>query len=146
MRKKWLKTSILILFIVLIQLMAVYVGLAIYYKNAFEYGTWINGIYCTGKSIDEINDELVGQFQYEGITVYDKNRNSYFISAEDIDYQFDFKEALKLYLERQNSWLWIDSFWKVRKDSLTPVVSFDEVKFEECFEQMPFLLEGKQED
>lgn len=146
MKKKWLKTSILILFIILIQIMAVYVGLSIYYKNAFEYGTWINGIYCTGKSINEVNEELVGQFQYDGITVYDKNQNSYFINAEDIDYQFDFKESLKLYLGRQNSWLWIDSFWKVRKDSLTPVVSFDEVKFEECFEQMPFLLEGKQEN
>lgn len=145
MRKKWLKTSILIFFILLVQLMAVYVGLAIYYKNAFEYGTWINGIYCTGKSIDEVNSELAGQFQYDGITVYDKNQNTYFISAEEIGYQFDFKEALRLYLARQNAWLWIDSFWKVRKESLSPVVSYEEAELEACFEQMPFLLEGKQE-
>ena len=146
MRKKWIKTIIIIVFLVLIQFMAVYVGLAIYYKNAFEYGTWINGIYCTGKSIDEVNEELVGQFQYDGITIYDKNQNSYFISAQDIAYQFDFKEALKIYLGQQNSWLWIDSFWKVRKDNLTPVVSFDKAQMDACMEQIPFLLEGKQED
>lgn len=146
MGKKWVKTIILILFIFLIQIMAVYVGLSIYYRNAFEYGTWINGIYCTGKSIDEVNDELVGQFSYDGITVYDKYGNSYDISAADMDYQFDFKEALKLYLGRQNSWLWIDSFWKVKNDKLTPVVAYDEEKFEECFQKMPFLLTGKQED
>ena len=146
MRKKWIKTIIIIVFLVLIQFMAVYVGLAIYYKNAFEYGTWINGIYCTGKSIDEVNEELVGQFQYDGITIYDKNQNSYFISAQDIVYQFDFKEALKIYLGQQNSWLWIDSFWKVRKDNLTPVVSFDKAQMDACMEQIPFLLEGKQED
>lgn len=145
MRKKWLQTGILILFIVLIQLMAVYVGLAVYYRNAFEYGTWINGIYCTGKSIEEVNEELAGQFEYDGITVYDKNQNTYFICADEIAYQFDFKEALRLYLARQNSWLWIDSFWKVRQDSLTPVVSFDEESLEKCFEQLPFLLEGRQE-
>lgn len=146
MGKKWVKTIILILFLFLIQIMAVYVGLAIYYRNAFEYGTWINSIYCTGKSIDEVNDELAGQFSYEGITVYDRNGNTYAISAADIDYQYDFKEALKIYLGKQNSWLWIDSFWKVKNDKLMPVVSYDEERFEECLKDMPFLLEGQQEE
>ena len=85
---------VIILCIILVSLMGTYVGLAIYYHNAFGYGTWINGVYCTGKSIQDINDELVPGFAYEGLTVYDMEGNSYFISAEEIDYQFDFMKAL----------------------------------------------------
>ena len=32
----------------------IYLGLAIYYQDSFMYGTWINGIYCTGKTIEEV--------------------------------------------------------------------------------------------
>ena len=39
----------------LVPIALVYVGLAFYYRNAFEYGTWINNIYCTGKNIEEVN-------------------------------------------------------------------------------------------
>ncbi len=144
MRKRWLKTSILILFLVLLQIMAVYVGLSLYYRNAFEYGTWINGVYCTGKSIDEVNEELAAQFQYDGITIIDKYQNTYYLNVSELEYQFDFKEALKLYLDRQNSWLWIDSFWKVRQDTLSPVVSYDKEKLTSCLEQIPFLQAEKE--
>ena len=70
-----------ILGIAAVSLMAAYVGLAVYYHNAFIYGTWINGIYCTGRSIQEVNDELAKGFTYEGVAIKDKEGNSYVISA-----------------------------------------------------------------
>lgn len=57
--KRLLKHLAVILGVVTVSLMATYLGLAVYYHNAFTYGTWINGIYCTGRSIQEVNDELV---------------------------------------------------------------------------------------
>ena len=80
--KRFLKHFAIILCILLVSLMGTYVGLAIYYHNAFAYGTWINGVYCTGRSIEEVNRELVQDFSYDGLTVYDKEGNSYTISAE----------------------------------------------------------------
>ena len=56
--KRLLKHMAVIIGIAVVSLMAVYIGLAVYYRNAFTYGTWINGIYCTGKSIQEVNKEL----------------------------------------------------------------------------------------
>ena len=51
--KKGLFRKIFLLFCVIaLHVMIAYVGLAFYYRNAFEYGTWINSIYCTGKSIE----------------------------------------------------------------------------------------------
>lgn len=49
MSKRVIKHIAIILSIVLVSLVGTYIGLAIYYHNAFAYGTWINGVYCTGR-------------------------------------------------------------------------------------------------
>ena len=95
--KRLLKHMAVIFGIATVSLMAAYVGLAAYYHNAFTYGTWINGVYCTGRSIQEVNDELVKDFTYEGVAVEDKDGGRYMISAEEISYQFDFKKSLETY-------------------------------------------------
>ena len=48
--RKWLKFSAILLFMIFILPGLIYLGLAIYYQDSFMYGTWINGIYCTGKT------------------------------------------------------------------------------------------------
>ena len=69
-----MKKSVLIgagigLSIILLSVIAMYLGLVFYYSEGFSYGTWINGVYCTGKSINEVNDELLKQWNYEGLTI-----------------------------------------------------------------------------
>ncbi len=136
--KRLLKHMAVILGIATVSLMATYVGLAVYYHNAFIYGTWINGIYCTGRSIQEVNDELTKEFTYEGVTVEDKDGSRYTISAEEISYQFDFKKALEIYQKQQNPWMWIDSLFGGHRVELAPVVSYDREAFETCFAALPF--------
>ena len=137
--KRFLKHFAIILCILLVSLMGTYVGLAIYYHNAFAYGTWINGVYCTGRSIEEVNRELVQDFSYDGLTVYDKDGNSYTISAEEIGYQFDFAKALEIYQKKSNSWMWIDSLFHGDSTQLTPVVSYDREALQQVMRQIPFL-------
>lgn len=142
MKKRILKHLVIVLAIITISLMGTYVGLAVYYHNAFAYGTWINGVYCTGRSIQEVNDELVKDFTYEGVHVYDKDGNVFTIPAEQISYQFDFGRALEIYQKQQNAWMWIDSMIHEHITDLTPVVSYDPVKFEACFAALPFSVDN----
>lgn len=139
--KRLLKHVAVILGIVSVSLMATYVGLAVYYHNAFPYGTWINGIYCTGRSLQEVNDDLAKQFTYDGVTVEDKDGNRYLITAAEISYQFDFKKALEIYQKQQNPWMWIDSLFGKNQVDLVPVVSYDSEAFDACFEALPFCRE-----
>lgn len=143
--KRLLKHMAVMFGIAAVSLMAVYIGLAVYYRNAFTYGTWINGVYCTGKSIQEVNEELAKDFSYEGVTVTDKDGNSYVITAEEISYQFDFRKALEIYQKRQNPWMWVDSLLGKHQVELAPVVSYDHDAFEECFAALPFCREEKKE-
>ncbi len=137
--KTVLKHLAIILCIVLVSLMGTYIGLAIYYHNAFAYGTWINGVYCTGRSVEEVNADLVQDFTYEGLTVFDKDGNSYLIAAQDIDYRFDFIKALEIYKKQQNPWIWIESLYHGDSRTLSPVVSYDSRKLEKVMAEIPFL-------
>ena len=143
--KRLLKHMAVILGIATVSLMVTYAGLAVYYRNAFTYGTWINGIYCTGKSIQEVNRELTKEFIYEGVTVTDREGNSYVISAEEIAYQFDFLKALEVYQKKQNPWMWIDSLPDGHKVELVPVASYDQEALETCFAALPFCQNEKKD-
>ena len=129
---------------ILVSLMGTYIGLAIYYHNAFAYGTWINGVYCTGKSIGDVNSELVKDFSYEGLTILDKDGNTCEIAADKIGYQFDFVKALEIYQKQQNAWMWIDSLFHGENTQLVPVVSYDRQALEQILAQLPFLSEERQ--
>lgn len=145
--KKFVKSLFVITCVILVSLMVTYIGLAIYYHNAFAYGTWINNVYCTGRSIQEVNDDLARDFTYEGIIVYDKDGNSYEITAEQIDYQFDFVKALEIYQKRQNPWMWFESLSHGESTELMPVISYDRQALEELFEKISVLsLESERSD
>lgn len=132
--------------IILLSVIVMYLGLSRYYADGFSYGTWINGVYCTGKSVNEVNDELLKQFDYEGLTITDSDGKSYTILADEVAFAFSFDEALEAYLERQNPYLWIDNLTKDAEErTLDPVVSYDETAYENKVASFPF-FEGNGEE
>lgn len=128
-------------FIILLSLIAMYLGLAYYYADGFSYNTWINGVYCTGKSVNEVNDELLKQFDYKGLTIIDGDGKSYAILPEEVAFSFDFNDALNIYLERQNPYLWIDNLTgNTGEKSIEPVIEYDEAVFEEKVGRFAFFM------
>ena len=100
MRKRVVLKGIVIAgFIILLSIAGMYLGLARYYAGGFSYQTWINGIYCTGKSVNEVNEELLKQCYYTGLTIIASDGKSYNVPAGQVNLSFDFSEAMSLYLE-----------------------------------------------
>lgn len=103
--KKWLKAVTIVLALSIILPGLIYLGLVIYYKDSFLYGTWINGIYCTGKTVEEVAKELEKDFYYEKITVQTPEGEEV-LFTKDIDIEFDFIAALEEYRKDQNAYQW----------------------------------------
>lgn len=146
MSKRIVKNVGITIGILVFLLLLSYVGLAEYYKNGFSYGTWINDVYCTGKTVEEVNQELLKNCSYDGLTLYDAEGNSFWIKAEDIRFAFDFEDALGMYLEGQNPYLWIDNLFVARKRTLIPVISYDEDRLLEILKSAPAFMEKKAEE
>lgn len=129
-KKNFYKGCIAGFAIILVSVFAMYLGLSHYYSNGFSYNTWINGVYCTGKSLNEVNEELLKAHHYEGLTITDSSGRSYTIHPEDVDFTVDYTTNLKAYLTKQNSYLWIDNLFGAGKEKqLEPEISYDKELF-----------------
>lgn len=133
--KRYIKIIIGSMFIMCLILGLGYLGLSVYYENGFSFQTYINGIYCTGKSVETVNQELNDSFSYEGLTVK-MNNNCFYINAEDISYTYDYREPLNHYLKQQNPYLWIENLIGDSKEyELLPAVAYNEDKVEQIINE-----------
>ncbi len=132
--KKVIKVLIGTVFLVCILSGLAYLGLALYYKNGFSFMTYINGVYCTGKTVETVNTELNDIFEYKGLTVNSK-AGSFYIPAEDIAYTYDYREPLEHYLSVQNPYLWVENLTESKKEyTLLPAVCYDNALLNEVME------------
>ena len=44
-------------------------------RARLSFNTWINGVYCTGKTAEEVNSELLSQIEAPIVRVTDKEGN-----------------------------------------------------------------------
>lgn len=132
--KKTIKVLFGTVFLICILLGLGYLGLAVYYENGFSFLTYINGIYCTGKTVESVNKELNESFDYEGLTV-NLADDSFYIKSDEISYTYDYREPLYHYLTMQNPYLWIENLTEGKKEyTLQPSVSFNEAYLNEILD------------
>lgn len=134
-----IKMFILFIFILLLLMFLGYYLLAVYYRSGFSVNTWINGIYCTGKTVEEVNAELMTKVEAPVIVI---STNSGWDSAYDnsidlgeMGYECDYLSALNDYMENQNPFLWVDNITFHRNHEIEPVIFYDESAFREAFER-----------
>ena len=137
--KKLMKSLLIFSSISVFMIGLCYFGLALYYQNGFAFGTYINGIYCTGKSVNEVNDELNNSFVYEDLLIKTKDK-TYRLRAKDMHYTFDFKEPLEQYLNEQNPYLWgMNMILNGKKYQLSPKGVYDKKYVDDFMNRNLFL-------
>lgn len=129
--KKWMKSMFLLLTILIILPGLIYLGLAIYYQDSFMYGTWINGIYCTGKTVSEAAKELEKNYEYDVVYVVTP-QDVEVLETASLGIQYDFEGALKEYRRKQNPFVWYSHILTGHQDEwVSPKISFNENSLED---------------
>lgn len=137
MKKRAILTISISIFIFLLMAGGVYFGLAHYYKDGFCYGTWINDVYCTGKSIEEVNEVLAEGFGETEFKISFGDGEAECILLEDISIELDYREPLEELLKSQNPQRWIFNLNQNRRNHLLPKLSFDETALRIQMEKLP---------
>lgn len=114
-----------------------YFLLALYYRDGYSLNTWVNGVYCTGRTVEEINTELLSKIEAPLVVFTDKTGDTYTIDLEQADYQADYAVTLTKFQQEQNPFLWIDNITLHKQHSLTPVVTYDEALLRSLWEELP---------
>ena len=131
---------VLSLSIILFTLVGGYMFLAYYYRNSFSYGTFINNIYCTGKTIEEVNTELLSSLgDYEGLTIHTRDGKSYTVYSEDVNLKYDFKDKLISFYYGQNPLLWGENLIKENKSiDMMPDINYSSTLFDTIIDSFDF--------
>lgn len=125
------------------------IALSLYYRNCFPVNTWINGVYCTGKSVEQVNEELIDKAQLQNgeaqvITVTGTNGISGTIHSDEIEASPDFTEALKEYLNRHASVFWMKNLREISELQIAPeAFRWNEERLRSAFEALPFVSEER---
>lgn len=102
-----------------------YLYLSYYYSKGYSFKTYINGHYCTGLSVEEVNQILLEEFSLSDITVIGANDTEETIQLNMISHTVDYSENLKKVMDSQNSFLWIRNYFKNEKFTVGPAIVFD---------------------
>ncbi len=127
--KKALSAICIAFAFIIVSLAALYLLLGKYYSEGFSCSTWINGVYCTGKTVEEVNKELISKNVYPGISLKGPDDKELFIGSSEVDLKLDYTQALENILKNQNPYAWGLNIFKNLYAQYEPVVTFNEDKF-----------------
>lgn len=106
-------------------LLAIYLGISIFFINHFYFGSVINSISVAGKTIEEANSELSAVVDSYTLKIQGRNNTQDEINGKDIDLKYDPKGKIEELKSKQNPFLWIFSIFNKDDVEINDIVSFD---------------------
>lgn len=141
MFKKFLRRLLMVICISIVVAAGVFLGLSIYYSKGFPAFTWINSVYCTGKSVEEVNQELLLTAKAPVLTIKDIEGNTYEIDMDKVGFCFDYTQELFAYATQLEYASWLERFRSGHLITMEPQISFQEELLRESFFDMSFVKE-----
>lgn len=140
--KKLSRFLMLVFLCGMLVLLSGFLVLGIYYRNNFPVNTWINGVYCTGKTIEQVNRELIMQTKVSDVVIIDAAGREWRIASDILGLHPDYTAALKSYMNKNATVLWTQNMQEPAVVSLEPTrYSWNEEKLEEEFQAFAFVQE-----
>lgn len=146
--KKTFRTLVVIVSCGLLALLGFALALGWYYRGSFPANTWINGIYCTGMTLQDVNTELRKQPCDVELVIRSlaggEDRETV-LSGEEIGLSADYSVALENYLCQSAGLAWLGRLKTPVEAQLKPSsYSWDEERLRQCFDGLDFVQEERQ--
>lgn len=113
-------------------ILVLYIAFVVHFTNIFMCGTYINGIYCTGYTVEECNQLLMRDYQQDYIELQDESNIRYRVTYEEIDGKVDFVEAISSIMNQQNPYLWIVRLFHPMSYTVTAKISYNSLMLDKA--------------
>lgn len=111
--------------IIIAALIAIYVGVSVFFVNHFTFGSYINGIDVAGKSIGEVEKIIADKAEEYSLQLKCKGGEEEEIIGKDIGVKYVSSGKVKKVLEDQNAFSWIIGIFKDNKYNVKDDIVYD---------------------
>ena len=117
---------------------ALYLGMAIYFSTHFYFGFKINGIDASGKTVGEIDKEMLAKSKIYKLELALRSGVKEQIKATDINlkYNSNVKGKIQDLKDSQNSFMWIYEIARQKDFEIDDIVTYDEKLLKERFDKL----------
>lgn len=128
--KRTLRICLLTLLVLILLTLSGFLALTWYYSRTFVINTWINGVYCTGMTVEEVNSELVRTAEIPELIIIDSQGQRWPVDLAQADFRVDYTDSLQEYLRRSGQTV---------EQYLIPRNSWDSEKLRELVTEMAWV-------
>jgi len=136
-RKKSIKIIIIISLFSIIFLL--YLSLAIYFSNHFYFGSVINGISASGKTVDQVDKELSSKYATYTLELKERGGVNEQIKAIDIGLIYNSNGKVQVLEDNKNSFGWFYEIFNKTNSELSGLVTYDEKLLRTRFDKLSCL-------
>lgn len=129
---KLIKVSLLSIFILLV----LYLGTSAYFSTHFYFGTLINGINASGKTVEELNKQILIKNETYTLELQERNDVKEQIKANEIGLKYNAKGKIQVLKDNQNSFMWIHGLFNKKTSEINDMVTYDEKLLKERFDKL----------
>lgn len=124
-------------------LIVVYLGMSLYFTKHFYFGTKINGISASAKTIKKVDEEISSHIKSYTLTLEERNEKSEKISADEIDLKYVSNGKVEELKKQQNGFAWILDVFAKKENKLEVKVEYDNKKLQDKISRLECLDESK---
>lgn len=132
-KKKHIKIGCAILFCILL---GIYLGVSFYFKNHFYFNTNINGHSVSGKTVDEIENELMKKSEKYVLQLKELDNKTEEIKGKDINLKYDIEGKVQAVKDKENPFAWISSIFKKKEYKLDNAIIYDNALLDEAITKL----------
>lgn len=129
---KFIKAIIISIFIFLI----LYLGITIFFSNHFYFGSVINNINASGKTVDQLDKQILSKCETYTLVLEERNGMKEQLKAADIDLKYNAKDKIQVLKDSQNSFKWIHALFNPKASEIYGMVTYDEKLLKEHFDKL----------
>lgn len=130
------KRFILIVSMFFMMVAAVYLAIGLYYSTRFFPGSYVNGVDCSGLTVEEVEEILADSVTDYQLTVIERGGKEEVIDGSVIDFSYVSTGAVKELQESQNSFNWTYTFFHPEDHSMVVETSYSQELLRMAMEKM----------
>ena len=120
----------------LCSLLIIYFVMVKYFTNRFYYGSAVNSISVSGRTVEDAKAEASSQLQNYTLELKERGDKREQIQGSEIGLKYNMDEELRELKDRQNPYKWVFALFTIKDSKMTVEFSYDEVLLKERIEQL----------